>query len=526
MKKYHLIAIILFYHTFLQGQVGFEDPGFGYNGILVTSLSPGNDYGLRLCVLDDDRFILAGSAVTNAGDRCFAMAKYSPGGELDPTFGIGGIMIDDLFSGDDVINSAIVREDGKILVAGRTEQTDFNIVFASYTDAGMVDSTFGDFGKVVIDFGFGNDRAVDIAVEDQNIFVGANVTANDSLLHFAVLKTDLNGNPDPFFGEDGIIVSETGTGSSFLTDMQIMDDGRILLLGYCEKEDSGNGDDLDILMVRYDNDGTLDESFGTGGVRQASCMDLQDKPYSVTIQSGNRIVVCGSGMTVSDSYITLLRFQYNGDADTTFGESGHVITSIGQYDYAEPSLVQPDNKIIVGGYTNDGSSNMFNVFVARYDSMGTLDPAFGTNGLTISSNGPNTNQYAFAMAFQSNYDILLAGCTKENGGGFYDFMTIRYIGDHILGLERLCDIDPMNLHIYPNPTADIAWLNFNLAESDVINIELVDLQGRIAKHLIKNQIFEKGKHFEQLNFSSLPAGNYLLFLRGKKYIGQCFLVKI
>jgi uncharacterized delta-60 repeat protein len=526
MKKLLIINFLLFSHIYVNSQIGFQDPGFGNNGILTTTISPKNDYGLRLCVLDDDSFILAGSATTVSGDRCFAMAKYSRDGELYTSFADGGIMTEDLGIGDDVINSAIVTEGGKILVTGRTHQIDYDIVFARYTATGLVDSSFGINGKVIIDYGFGDDRGVDIAIEDQNIIIGAFVTSYDSLKHFSVIKADLNGNPVPSFGNGGIVVADTGTENSFLTDMQIMDDGKILLVGYCDVEDTGNGDNWDIFMIRYNNDGTLDESFGTGGIKQASCLDLEDFPYSVSIQSGNKLIVCGSGDTNSDSYITLLRFLTNGDIDTTFGESGHVITSIGVYDDAEPSLVQPDNKIIIGGYTTEGPGNAYEFLVARYNPDGKLDSTFGTNGWTKSSNGPNTNQYGFTLAFQSNYDILLAGGTKENDGGFYDFMTVRYIGDHTLGLTDLNENNTLELNIFPNPATNLSYLNFTLTETDVLNVELIDLQGRMILQILKKQSFDKGKHNEPLNLSSLPPGNYILLLRGNKFMGNCLLVII
>jgi len=217
--------------------------------------------------------------------------RYNLDGSLDSTFGVNGIVITDFSGNDDIARGIVIQGDNQIVVAGGSGD-DFAI--ARYNSDGSLDSTFGIGGKVTTDFFGGNDRGSDIALQS---------------------------------------------------------DGRIVVAGQVETQ-AGNQTTLDFGLARYNTDGSLDSSFGLGGMTTTDFLGQADFAFAVTIQSNGRIVAAG-GATIAGAPFTdfaVARYETNGSLDQSFGIGGKVMTDFfGRNDFAYDVVIQIDGRIVAAG---------------------------------------------------------------------------------------------------------------------------------------------------------------------------------
>ena len=147
---------------------------------------------------------------------------------------------------------------------------------------------------------------------------------------------------------------------------------------------SNNWRITDFVTLRYNSDGNLDSTFSNDGVAIDS-FSVRDSGYLIAIQEDDKIVVAGSTYndgTGSDSAV--LRYFSDGILDTTFNDSGIVITPIGNgNNYASSMSIQEDGKIVVAGSMYNG--NDYDITIIRYFSDGSLDHTFDNDGIVITS---------------------------------------------------------------------------------------------------------------------------------------------
>ena len=170
--------------------------------------------------------------------------------------------------------------------------------------------------------------------------------------------------------------------------------------------------------MRFNSDGSLDTTFDTDGIA-ITTIGTFDYGYDVALQANGKIVVTGRGNDGSD--IAIVRYNTNGSLDTTFSSDGIVTTAIGSADEAHAIALQDDGKIIVAGRSFTGSTHDFAVL--RYNTNGSLDTTFDTNGIATTAIG-NSYDYAYDLVLQPDGKIILVGETNIDGGD--DFGIIRY----------------------------------------------------------------------------------------------------
>lgn len=507
-----LLAFLLAYHNLL-AQAGNLDSTFNHFG--TASLAIGDSYSTANAILEqaDKKILIAGNATQNKKED-FALIRYKANGSLDTAFGINGSVMNSIGDTSSYCTSMALQSDNKILLAGYCYDSSMTIsrfAVMRYNQDGILDSSFGNRGKVITSVG------------------------------------------------------SYGYGSS----IAIQPDGKILIGGEAVVNDSGG-----FAIVRYNNDGTLDSSFGHFG---ESTLYIQDGPLavlgsgilSIAQQADGKIVAAGwAGVGTSmGSYqaVAIERFDSSGAFDPTFDA---VLESFGVNDVIEEGVcvkIQPDQKILLGIYNYAGAVN---VPLARFSSNGLSDPSFGNNGVVVSDRKVGNAFLCNSIVLQPNGEILI--CGSGFGGGFFsqryksngiidstfglngtvntiidtipsiaNSITLqsdgkilvtgyvinnslqqigvaRYLNDLELGIISF-NTNNNSILIYPIPIHQTATLKYTLSTDESISIYLFDINGKSVKTLLANQNQTKGNYTDRLNFdSNISPGNYLLVISSGK----------
>ncbi len=224
---------------------------------------------------------------------------------------------------------------------------------------------------------------------------------------------------DTSFNGDGWVTTDFG-GYDWGWDMVLQKDGKIVVAGNSWPIPESNYSDF--VLARYNTDGSLDASFNGGG---KVITDFGNAAYgtSVSLQPDGKIVMAGSVYGVSQVNMAVVRYNPDGNLDTSFNSNGKVIANFVDSSLGEAVVVQPDGKIIVAGDTTIASENGF--AMARYNPDGNLDTSFNIDGKIIFTNF-GLKDLVNAIALQTDGKIILAGITDNIETGF---AIARYNGD-------------------------------------------------------------------------------------------------
>ncbi|HEX3532021.1 MAG TPA: hypothetical protein VH988_33600 [Thermoanaerobaculia bacterium] len=358
-------------------------------------------------------------------------------GALDPSFNGSG-KLNTVFNPASPVNAdlafkVLVQTDQKIVVVGWvsdiTDPADIGVV--RYNPNGTVDTTFGNHGFTRVGFGFlSADEAFAAARQaDGKILIGGFTGAFGGSPAFALVRLRTDGTPDPAFGSGGMVQTDLG-GDDWILALKVQSDGKILAAGM-----TGSPASHDFALVRYNPNGTLDNTFGTGGKVITDFTGRDDRPAAIAVQSDGKILVGGlsapTAAPTSSPQMALARYTPAGRLDTTFGTGGKLLLTLGVKSGATAIAVLAGGKILVGGgiFQANGHGNDF--LLVRLNPTGTLDKTFGTGGKTVTDFGGgtagNTDDIA-AIAVLTNGKILAAGEVKATttGSGNGQFGIARY----------------------------------------------------------------------------------------------------
>ena len=215
---------------------------------------------------------------------------------------------------------------------------------------------------------------------------------------------------------DGALDTTFGTGGKVTTTIGGGDQGKAIAIQSNGKILVVGDDSNDFKVVRYNTDGSLDTSFDSDGKVTTDINGGFDDGQSVAIQSDGKIVVAGMGRVGLNENFAVVRYNTDGSLDTTFDTDGKATTDIGTStrDKANAVVIQSDGKIIAAGTSNNDFA------IARYTATGALDTTFDTDGKATTDIGTSTTDTANAVAIQSDGKIIAAG-TSNN-----DFAVARY----------------------------------------------------------------------------------------------------
>jgi len=254
-------------------------------------------------------------------------------GDLDSTFGVGGQVTTDLKRSTDLANAVAIQADGKLVVVGQTYQNnDFSgedFVVARYNPDGTLDRTFGSRGRVRTDFpGLAAVPSSVVIQPDGKIVVAGGAFPLFTFAgDFKIVRYNRNGSLDTSFGDGGIVTTIFPAGS-YAFDVALQADGKIIAAGtHFIDFNPGEMSDTDFALARYNPDGTPDATFGTGGQVTTDFLGKEDDAFSVLIQPDGKIVAVGSANDPVNFYdFAAVRYLSNGTIDTSFGVAGKVST--------------------------------------------------------------------------------------------------------------------------------------------------------------------------------------------------------
>ncbi len=370
------------------------DHAFGPDG--RVSASVGDADGAAVTIEPDGDIVTAGSRGTPTG-RDFALTRHDPSGNLDASFGPGGVVATDFGGDDDVANDVAALADGGAVAAGRTDVAGFTklqFALARYRADGTLEPGFGTGGKVkttVLDAGQANAVLVQ---PDGKILAGGfaahGVVADGD---FALVRYDADGTPDATFGGgDGIVTTDLGTRSDDIRALALQPDGKIVAAGSAGEQ---------VTLARYLPDGTLDPAFATG----ITAVNFGDGAHGVALTPNGQIMISGWAFTAQTRVdFALARFTAAGALDGTFGDHGVVRTDLGGDDYGERVIVDGQGRNVVVGTAGDDMG------LVRSRPDGTLDPSFDGDGiLTVDFHGKRDQGKDVALDTAGR--IIAAGTT-------------------------------------------------------------------------------------------------------------------
>ena len=191
--------------------------------------------------------VLLLTALVSVASPSLAPADPSAPGDLDTTFGTGGVVTTSIGPGWDSAYGVAIQSDGKIVAAGSAHNgSDNDFAVVRYTISGALDTTFGTGGVVTTSIGTGNDQASGIAIQPDGKIVAAGWAHSGSDYDFAVVRYTVSGTLDTTFGASGVVTTPIGPGSNRAHGVAIQPDGKIVAAGYAD-----SGSDYDFAVVRY-----------------------------------------------------------------------------------------------------------------------------------------------------------------------------------------------------------------------------------------------------------------------------------
>jgi uncharacterized delta-60 repeat protein len=400
-----------------------------------------------LAIQPDGKILAGGVRTVNAGDSDFYLARLNNNGSLDPEFS-GGIVtteVSEVERGTDWVRDIGLQEDGKIIMAGYSVNygsDQYGLVLARYHLDGTLDTAFSEDGIKTSYSTSKNLYGHSIAIQgDNKILLGGvgSCTNRYSAGQCSLLaRYRSDGSLDTSFAGSGLLISSIARG---VTDMSLQADGKIVVLG--NNNIPGNELATYATVVRYQSDGTLDNTFAQDGTIDTR-IGWSNSGSSVTLQSDGKILVSGTVANEGDGRdFFIARYNGNGRLDASFADGGFVRTNFSPYSARAYSIaLQADNKILVTGelliglqeslYTDLTIFSNKKVVVARYHDDGSLDSSFGSGGIVTRDLGSHLD-IGYNIDVHADGKILVSGSTfipvpeDSRSGGYTAAAFLRFL---------------------------------------------------------------------------------------------------
>ena len=282
------------------------------------------------------RIVAAGARCIDYPDCDFAIARYKPNGSLDRSFSGDG-KVTTHFEEGALAKSVAIDPRGRVVAAGLVRDGTAHFALARYRWNGGLDPSFGSGGKLTTDFPGGSDFANSVAIDSGDRIVAAGLSTDLPGTAFALARYEPNGDLDPSFGSGGTMTTGFG-GEGIAYSVAIDSQGRIVAAGGTTE---ANGE---FALARYEPNGGLDPSFGSGG-KVTTHFRSEGIAHSVAIDSRDRIVAAGARcIDYPDCDFAIARYKPNGSLDRSFSRNGKVTKPKDRRQLGGDRLPGPDRR--------------------------------------------------------------------------------------------------------------------------------------------------------------------------------------
>jgi uncharacterized delta-60 repeat protein len=393
--------------TVVEARPGDLDPAFGIGGVVATD--PGSGFWGTVAGLVDPLGRIV--AVGEGGLRDVAVARYLPDGILDASFGSGGIVTVDVPPGTttmDIAWAVAGQPDGKLVLAGQSGASALPLapLIVRLNEDGTLDGSFGLGGLVLLPPG---GYFYDVALQPDGRIVAAGSQGED----FLIARFSADGTLDPTFGSGGIVTLDLGSEYDVVRTLFLLADERIVVIGSGGIDPEADG----IAVARYQPNGTLDASFGADGV--VTIVD-RGHGFAGAVESDGKVLATSSipAGTFSDE-LAVTRLESDGSVDATFGDDGTFHASVlDQAIYYPRVIVQPDGAAVLVASLNFNSSVVY-----RLADDGTPDVGFAENGSRVFH-----GRYIWSFGQQALDEKLIGFGAVTSGDSFWNFGLVRLEG--------------------------------------------------------------------------------------------------
>lgn len=407
------------------------DPTFGAIGKVISSPDGSQSiasYGMAL--QPDGKIVMVGSRINPSTSQGFIVARYNTDGSLDTTFGNNGWSSATFGASYEAAVSVDIQPDGKIVVGGTLRDVSFvEFGIVRFSSNGSLDTTFDGDGKVTIDFndvvsGFHREYLGVLKVASDGKIVVAGHAADPAVdYRFILVRTNADGSLDTTFGTNGKFVDVTGGASSYdsIKDLVVLPDGKFVVVGinYSVIDNSG-------IAIKYN----------VNGVREWTYKRTSLPYYPIPYESLNGIAALPNGKFVVVGKrlgkIVATRLNANGTEDNSFNN-----TTVMPNGEAHSVAIQTDGKIVANISVN-GSNSSFSLI--RYNTNGSLDSGFGNGGI-INTSVTNERDFGRKVLIQPDGKILVGGYSELSSPTRYYFSMVRYKGESVFPDNPLFDYD-------------------------------------------------------------------------------------
>lgn len=382
---------------------------------LVLQITPGGHdrfYGVTFDA-DDNIYAVGVTAPSTATTADFStvVAKFTPEGELDKTFGDQGYAMRNVAVGTsgELARGIVVQSSGKIVISetvehvGGADVRDRDVALLRFNADGSKDTTFGEDGILTLDLSDGvalsatsflADSAWGLAVypDDRLVLSGGRVSSRGTDTDFVLVRLTKDGAYDDTFADHGVFALDTqfngASNNASPRNLTLLPGTQgVIGAGYQPIPPA----DTRAVVYHVDDSGKLDTHFGTEGVFSESVLTEQTESYNAVPQSDGKLVTTGYGreLETETTDIVSLRLKTDGTRDMTYGDSGLVRIDIGGFaDNSRKLVALPDDHIVLVGGGRPVADNVDGVIV-ELTKDGQPETSFAEKGFkTYDLGGP------------------------------------------------------------------------------------------------------------------------------------------
>jgi uncharacterized delta-60 repeat protein len=449
------------------------DPNFDGDGIKLSKINAArDDISQSVAVTPDGKIVVAGNSINSNGYSNIGVVRYKWNGTPDNTLnGTGKIIISNAFC-----SNVTVQADKKIVVSGTvTIGNTGTFRIWRFNENGSPDNTFGISGVQTVSFTNGVISFALTLQPDGKILAGGyqQGTGGSAFGSMVLFRLTASGMPDNSFGSNGKFSLSQSRWALDCHKILVQPDGKIVTAGKADTITLSAIVYSHFFSTRINANGTLDAAYGINGiVKQRN--SYNDYCYSAGLLPGGKIVLGGFSIIGSSNLASALCLNANGTVNNLFGNNGWKYVDYGGSSIGRGIAIQGDGKIILAG-----NANLNAIGIARLNTDGTPDASFGNNG--VDTLAFNTYAACNAVALQSNGKIVITGYKDQ---GYDYFLTVRFNIPQVQPKEATSvtmELSPHDWDLYPNPVIGSSFnIRFHSDASTPVSIRIMDAAGREA----------------------------------------------